>query len=198
MLTLISSAALSAACATSSGDIAATRPKMTEEEIGKRYAELGTPGVAHRMLDPLIGTFKWTSRLRATPDAPEEVSEGTETNEWILGGRFIRSKSEGTMTGEPFTGIGFTGYDNQSGKYQNVWIDSFSTGIMPAATGTADASGRTITFSRTYVHAITNQPTTTREVVTIEGPDRHVFEWHEPDADGKEFRMMRIEYTRVR
>jgi len=197
--TLFATLALAAACGTASREMAASAAApMTEEAMMKRMQELGTPGAAHKLLDPTVGTFNVTVHMWNAPGAPEQVSHGTEVSEWIWDGRFVKSKFEGDMGGQPFQGGGITGFDNSSGKYQGFWVDSMGTMMMPIATGTADASGKVLTFSRNYVDPMSGTPMTTREVVTIADKDHHTFEWYQPGPDGKEYKMMRIEYVRAK
>jgi hypothetical protein len=191
-------AALVAACASAGPEVQPNKPKaLSPEEMMKKMTELGTPGHAHQRLDALIGKFKVTMHSWDAPDAKEQISEATSSGEWILGGRFVQEKFDGSMMGQPFNGIGLTGYDNSTSKYQSFWIDSMGTAMMPASSGTIDATGTVITSSRTYVDCMSGATTTTREVMTIQDKDHHTFEWFQPGPDGKEFRMMKIDYVRI-
>lgn len=190
-------AALAAACASIGSETQPAKPKLSPEEMTKKMTELATPGHAHQRLDALIGKFKVTVHSWETADAKEQTSEGSSSSEWILGNRFVQEKFEGSMMGQPFTGIGLTGYDNSTSKYQSFWIDSMGTMMMPASSGTIDLSGKVITSSRTYTDCMTGVTTTSREVMTIQDKDHHSFEWFQPGSDGKEFRMMKIDYVRI-
>ena len=53
------------------------------------------------------------------------------------------------MMGQPFTGIGVTGYDNHAKKYLSTWIDSMGTGIF-SMEGTASMDGETITLNSSH------------------------------------------------
>jgi hypothetical protein len=169
---------------------------MSEEEMMKKMTELGTPGPGQKKLEPLVGTFKVTAHMWNDASAPETTSEGTSVGEWIFDGRYVKTKFDGNMMGAPFTGHGLTGFDNSSGKYQSFWVDSMSTGMMPIAAGTMDASGKVLTSTRTYFDPLFAKTITTREVYTFVDADHHTFEWFQPGADGKEFRMMKLDYVR--
>jgi len=199
-MSLCAAVAFAAACATGSSDTRISRPAETtdQQEMMKRMEELGTPGAAHKRLDPIIGTFKSTNRMRMGPDAPEEVTDGSVTNSWILDGRFLRMDETGSFQGKPFSGLGLIGFDNASQKYQSVWASSMCTTLQPAAEGTANANGNVITLSRTYTDPMSGQTKTTREVLTIIDRNRHTFEWFEPGPDGREYRMISAEYSRTR
>ena len=47
----------------------------------------------------------------------------------MLGGRVMAERMEAKMAGQPFSGLGMTGYDNTSGQYWSTWSDSMGTGI---------------------------------------------------------------------
>ena len=192
---------LAVACVSDKGDkdvAVPTKPQMTEEQAMQKMAELAVPGPEHKRLDPLVGKFGATTWFKMAADGPEQTSTGTTTNEWILDGRFLQQRMEGSFQGTPFHGIGITGFNNATKRYEGFWIDSMGTMMMPLATGTANSTGKVITFSRTMLDPIMNQMITTREVLTIVDDNRHTFEWYQPGPDGKEFRMMHAEYVRAR
>lgn len=163
----------------------------------QRMMELGTPGAGHQRLEPMIGKFKTTGTFWTAPDQPPTQNEGTTTNSWDLDGRFLKQVFQGSYAGQPFTGLGYTGFNNLTQKYEGIWMDSMMTGMMPTSLGTADESGTVITFRREFVDAMTGEETTSREVLTIVDANRHTFEWYQPGPDGKEMMTMRFEYVRV-
>lgn len=170
----------------------------SEAEMMARMAELGRPGPAHAKLAAMVGTFRADGEFWNTPGAPSTKSEGTSVNTLEFGGRFVKQVYDSTYEGQPFTGVGYTGFDNVSQHYVGVWLDSMTTGIMPVSTGTIDASGKVITFCRSFVDPMTGKPAQTREVLTIDDANHHSFEWHQTGPDGKEFLMMKFGYTRVK
>lgn len=159
--------------------------------------ELATPGPEHKRLDPLVGRFKITIHTWESANANEQVAEGSSTGEWILGGRFVQEKFEATGAGAPFSGIGFTGYDNLTARYQSLWFDSMGTMILPPSDGVLDSTGKVITSFRRFVDPRTCAPVASRELLTILDTNHHTFEWFQPGPDGRELRTMRIDYVRV-
>jgi len=99
--------------------------------------------------------------------------------------------------GMPFSGIGMTGYNNATGKYEGSWIDSMSTFMLPLSEGEWDAATNTITSYRTYTNPVTNQETTTRDVVRFGTDNEFRFEMHEAVAGGEERQLFEIVYTRT-
>jgi hypothetical protein len=129
------------------------------------------------------------------PGAPPQESSGTSENKMTLGGRFLEQHYEGKFMDQPFTGMGYTGYDLYKKRYVGNWMDSMGTSIM-SSTGTADASGKTMTFTGTMDDYATGKKANFKEVITVVDPDHHVFEMWWPGPDGKMFKTMEIHYMR--
>src|ERR1035438_2526899 len=110
-----------------------------QEEMTKAWMAAATPGEAHKKLEPMVGSFTVVTKMWMDPAKPPEESTGTSESKWVLGGRFVEQRVEGTAMGQPFSGIGYTGYDNYKKKYVGSWTDTMGTMIM-ISTGTADAS----------------------------------------------------------
>ena len=172
-------------------------PQMTAEQQAEMatYMKYATPGQAHALLKPFVGSFNVTSTMWQAPGTPPEVSKGTSENTWVLGERWVQQHFKGEVMGMPFEGIGFTGYDNFKKKYVGTWIDSMSTMHM-VSTGTADASGKTFTATGTVDDVVTGKPATFREATKVIDANTHVMEMFGADKTGKEFKMMEIVYTR--
>lgn len=172
-------------------------PQMTAEQKAEMetYMKFATPGEAHRLLQPFVGSFVVTSTMWQAPGAPPEVTKGTSENAWVLGERWVQQHFKGEVMGMPFEGIGYTGYDNFKKKYIGTWIDSMSTMLM-VNEGAADPAGKTFTASGTVNDVMTGKPATFREVTRVIDANKHVMEMFGADKAGKEFKMMEIVYTR--
>jgi len=154
-----------------------------------------TPGEPHKLLDNMVGTFDAKVSTWMQPGAPPMVSTGTSVNSWILGGRFVEQKFSGSFMGQPFAGIGYTGYDNIKKQYWGSWMDSMSTGVM-MSTGSTSDNGKTWKFTATMPDPMTGKDAPMEEKVTVTDKDHHMFEMWSPGPDGKMFKMMEISYTR--
>lgn len=159
------------------------------------WMKVATPGEAHKMLEPFVGSWDTASTMWEAPGAPAQTSTGTAENSWVLGGRYVQQAFKGTYMGMPFEGIGFTGYDNYKKQYVGTWMDNFGTAVMVSA-GSYDAAGKTMTLTADMDDFMTGKRVTMREVVRIVDANKHVFEMYGPDPTGKEFKMMEIVYTR--
>jgi hypothetical protein len=173
------------------------QPQMTAEQMAMMQAmvKAGTPGPQHEQLKMLAGKFDADVTMQMDPSAPPMTSKGTENNEMLFDGRYLKQDFAGEMMGQPFKGMGITGFDNQKQKFFMTWIDSMSTMIM-MADGSADDSGKVITFKGECECPGTKEKMQMRQVVTIQDKDHHTYESYQT-KDGKEAKVMEIKYTRT-
>ncbi|HEX5854176.1 MAG TPA: DUF1579 domain-containing protein [Thermoanaerobaculia bacterium] len=167
----------------------------SQEEMMKAWMAVASPGEAHKKLEPVVGSFTVATKMWVDPAKPPEATSGTSENKWALGGRFVEQRVEGTAMGQPFSGVGYTGYDNYKKEYVGSWMDSMGTMIMNS-TGTADASGKQLTFWSTMDDVLTKKTIKVKSMVTIVDNDHHTYEMWSPAPDGKMFRSLEVQYTR--
>ena len=166
---------------------------MDEKAAMEAMQKAATPGEAHKKLETMVGTFDAKVKIWMDPSKPAEESAGTSENTWVLGNRFVQTKHEGTFMGQPFSGIGYTGYDNVTKKYVGTWMDTSSTGMM-VSKGTM--AGNVMKSTATMADPVTGKMTTVTMKTTVTDNDHHVMEMWGPGPDGKNYRMMEITYTR--
>ena len=173
-------------------------PGWTEADM-KAYAEASTPGKEQQRLAQDAGVWQGKNTMWMYPGADPVQSDCTYTVTPIMDGRYIKGEMAGEMPGMgPFTGFCITGFDNVSKQYACSWIDSASTGIMHG-TGEASPDGKTLTWKFTFNCPITHKPTPMRQVETTTGPAAKTLEmWSVDPKSGKEYKMMRIEFTKAR
>jgi hypothetical protein len=165
----------------------AADPMMAEM---MKYAN---PGPEHEILKGMAGTWKTTTKSWMAPGEPE-VSEGTSEVTAILGGRYVKEEFSSTFGGQPFHGMGLTGYDLMKKQYVGTWIDSMGTSIMTSR-GTYDSATRQFASTATYTDPMTMKEKTTRMVTKIFDGNKHVSSFYDT-MDGKEVMTMEITYTR--
>jgi hypothetical protein len=166
-----------------------------EKAAMEAMQKAATPGEEHKKLEAVVGTFDAKVKTWMDPSKPPEESTGTSENTWVLGNRYVQMKYQGTMMGQPFSGMGYQGYDNVTKKYVGTWMDTMSTGIM-TSTGQADKSGKTMTMSASAADPVSGKMMKLTEKMTVKDNDHHSFEMWAPGPDGKPVKMMEIEYTR--
>ncbi len=166
-----------------------------EKAMMEAMMKAATPGEPHKKLDSMIGTWDTRVTMWMDPSKPSQESTGTSENRWVLGNRYVQQTFEGTFMGQPFSGIGYTGYDNITKKYTGVWMDTGTTSMMNM-TGKADAAGKVMTFSGTMPDPMTGKACKLTSKVTVADNDHHTMEMWGPDSSGKVYKMMEITYVR--
>lgn len=163
-------------------------------KIMEIYKNVGTPGEPHKLLGKLEGSWTTTSKGWVEPGKPPVISAGTCEQKLILDGHYLQQVYTGDMMGQPFTGINILGYDNQSGKYESVWLDSMSTGIFYFV-GPASRDGRTITQECSYDDPVKG-PSVWRTVTRIKDDNTVEFDMFIKPRRGKEEKMMEMTVAR--
>jgi len=159
------------------------------------YAELSTPGAPHKLLERMAGTWRMQGDCRMEPGGDWIEHTGISEQRMVLGGRFLQQDFKGEMLGIPFTGIGFTGYDNHTEKYVSTWLDSFGTGIYHFE-GTGSSDGKSITQTCSYDDPVRG-PLTWRNVTRIVDATTLEFRMYTIDSSGREDEMAVLVYTRI-
>lgn len=117
-------------------------------EMMKKHEAYATPGSPHKMLADMAGQWNYTSKYWMDPQKPAEESTGTSSMKMVMGGRWLQQEMKGQAMGMPFEGMGMTGYNNLTGKYEMMWMDNMSTGVM-MGTGTYDEAKKMLTDNGT-------------------------------------------------
>jgi len=171
-------------------------PKMTPEQMAEMeaYMKAGTPGAPHKALAATAGAYDLKIKSWHEPGGPAMEDTGTATRTMILGGRVLVEDVESSMMGMPYAGHGTMGYDNVTGKYWSTWTDSMSTGMMMSQ-GSCDAKNA-CTFTGSWNDPVKKAVVTARMTSRWTSPTTEVFEMYGPGRDGKEMKMMEINYTK--
>lgn len=180
------------------------KPAMDTKEMMAAMEKMGALNENHRLLQFMVGTWDYHTKLWMDPSAPAQESSGVCVTKPVMGGRYYHSDLTGPFTmpgpdGKPvtrdFEGKALNGYDNMKGKFFAAWIDNMSTGIL-VFDGNYDAVAKTFTYGGEMACPLTpSGKMGIREVVKIISPDQYLFEWYET-RDGKEMKSMEITYTR--
>jgi hypothetical protein len=169
--------------------------KPAEDPHMAEMMKMAAPGPAHMKLKAMVG--KWALHSKMWMNGPAKPMESDATGEVksIMGDRFFVEDVSGTMMGQPWSGMGVFGYNNRSQKYEWTWIDAAGTEMMHL-TGTADATGKTITTTGEGYNPMLNKVSPVRFVRHIDSDAKNTLEMFMAGPDGKDFRMMEIVYTR--
>ena len=167
---------------------------QNHDAVMAKWKEYATPNENHKILDSFVGNWNYTVKWWMSPGAKPEVSKGTSDVKWIIGGRFLKQSAQGKSMGQPFKGMGITGYDNAEKQYNSIWIDNMGTGMMMSK-GNYDPSTKTLVEKGTFTDPVEGEKSY-RGVTTIINKDKYTYEMYISGPDRKEFRMMEIVYMR--
>lgn len=176
---------------------AAHAGEPTPEQM-QAMMKAGQPGPEHAKLMAQAGVWEAKVQMFGPDGSPQgPLQNGTMTMEPMMDGRFLAMKYEGSMDmgmgPQTFKGMAISGYDNTKKKYWNIWIDSMSTGLMMTE---GEWQGDKLTMTGTMTNPMDGKDCKIREVITHKGKDATMYEMHAPGMDGKEMKMMEINYTR--
>lgn len=177
------------------------------DDMWAAWEKIGAPGEHHKHLGTFVGSWRVQVKVWMDPTQSEpNVSDGTMTTKWVHDGRFLLSEYNGTFAmdpskpAKPFTGTAIQGYNNLSGEFENVWIDSMNTAIG-ITKGTYDPSTRTFTYSGECLFPSEGGeplPVRGREVTRILSNDTYVSTMYQTMPGAPEVKVMELTFTRQR
>jgi hypothetical protein len=159
------------------------------------WEAIAKPGEPHRLLGEFAGRWNITTKIWEGPGQPTETKGVSEVTS-VLDGRFIQENFKGNFMGMEFVGLGLSGYDNVTKKFQSTWVDNMGTGILMMK-GDYDAASKSLTYLGEYTNP-TGALTTMKIVQKVVDRDNHVSEFFDKTPDGKFVKMMEIAYTRAK
>lgn len=167
---------------------------MDMQAMMETYKKLATPGSPHRLIARMEGS--WEARINSwmDPDQPPVESVGTCEQKMVLDGRFLQQEFRGEMMENPFNGIGFMGYDNNSKKFVSTWMDTMGTGIY-LFEGELGEDERSIVQTSSYNDPIQG-PMKWRSVTRVVDNDTWAMQMYSTGTGGKEMKMMEGVYSR--
>jgi hypothetical protein len=171
------------------------RKSSNDAAIAAALEKAMTPGEGQKKLGFMVGTFDAKFRTWVDPASTPTEDVGAMVGSWVLGGRYIQLMLEGSIAGEPYSGIGYAGFDNTTKKYVATFMDSGSTG-MEWYTGGFDASGKKATLDAKVANPVTGKPIPIEMRLTLDGAGNHVTELWGYGLGSKMFKMMEITYTK--
>jgi len=138
-----------------------------------------------------VGTWNVEMRFRPAADAPESVSEATQTNRLV--GHWLVSELDGQMGTMPFSGVGLNGYDATRGIYVGTWCDSLSSRITPVEGRYEPSTGLFVTTSQEETKSGPRTVTSTTRTIDANHEETTI---DAVDAKGRHFTEFTIKLTR--
>lgn len=167
---------------------ATTQPEGGDDMAAAMEAMMaaGAVGEHHEYLAAMLGTWEGVFKMRMAPDAPMMEFPSVAKREWVLDGRFLREVVTSSMDGQPFEGLGYTGYNNTDQRYEAIWMDNMSTCIY-SSHGDYDAKTHILRVYGTRRDPASGRVVTGWSELDMSNPNRHVMKGWETAADGSTF-----------
>ena len=157
----------------------------------------GIPGPQHELLKNFEGNFEAAVQFWMQPGAEPDASVGRMESRWILGNRFLEQKYSSTFAGMPFEGRGMFGYNNVDGRFEGVWADTMSTGMMTEA-GTFDERTNTFTMVGRVTDPGSMKVMKKKTVIQFKDANEHSMSMHFCEEGATEYwKCMEIQYRRA-
>jgi hypothetical protein len=154
------------------------------------------PGPVHAFLAAKAGNWNVTVTMWTQPGAEPGVSTVTSKTEMVLGGRQMKEEFTGEFFGMPFSGIGYTGYNNSTGMVTAIWMDNMSTGTM-VMTGKYGQAGDPLETSGQMFDPVSGKDMTMRSVTTWKSNDEFTTVYYVVMEGMGEFKSMEMVYKRL-
>lgn len=149
-------------------------------------------GDEHRRLAALTGLWRVKQSLWLVAGQPPQVDSGTALFTTVLGGRHLQQDLRiGSTT--PFQGLGYTGYDNTTGRYYTSWMDINFTGVL-LLRGDHDARTNTYRFAG-EMSGEGGERIPTREELRVLDANHLLVRFYETRR-GRESLVVELEYSR--
>jgi hypothetical protein len=168
---------------------------MTQQQMMDQMMKYATPVKEHEYLKKYVGAWDAEVKSWEDPAAAPMTQKANMKGELIFGGRFVKCSFDGTMMGQPFSGLQIIGYDLFQKKYVSFWIDSMSTNFFLTA-GALGPTGKALSETGTWPDPMTGGMEKVRVVTTWLEDGKFSFELHRIGKDGKDVKSMEITYTR--
>ncbi|MBS1912672.1 MAG: DUF1579 family protein [Bacteroidetes bacterium] len=173
------------------GVVTAARAQSPMEEMMKK----AQPGPQHELLKGMAGN--WNYKLTDYMSGAPQTSNGTASSAMILGGRFLKVETFGTMMGMSANTFSMMGFDNRNGKYFMWEVDEMGT-YSVFAEGAYDAASKKLTLRGNNEEE--GQKVQFQFIYTMIDPDHFTFAIVSnlgSAAGPSEQKMLEIAYTRA-
>jgi hypothetical protein len=164
-------------------------PKM------EAWAKAMAPGKAHAELEEQVGEWSYVVKFWQKAGEEPTIHRGTAVKKMVLGGRFLEEDVTGEYEGGAFHGRGITGFNNVTKQWEATWFDDAGTALQFYVGKANGKGGRE--YTSTYHDPVSGRAVPVRSVSRSADRDHHTFESYMTTPEGKEMRVMVVEYTRA-
>lgn len=155
------------------------------------WEKAATPGEMHKQFEKQVGM--WNVDTEILEPGMESKGKGTAECKTMWEGRYCQMTFKGDMMGMSFEGLGTTGYNNTTKKFESTWIDSMSTQTM-MSTGTMENG--VVVMRGEFVDPADMKTVKTRETTTWKSDNQFVMEFYH-ERNGKDMKVMVLTFNRA-
>ena len=171
---------------------------LEQQAVMEEWAKIAAPAEAHKHLDYFVGTWKTRTKVyMGGPGSEPMESDGQSEMKWVLGGRFIQDDHQGTMMGQPYIGLGMTGYDNYRNLYISSWCSNQGTNMLTMAGMRNPETGVFTYYGEMDEPSLKVTGRTVKYVTRIIDPDHYTFEIIDLHA-GDDYKVIELSYERIK
>lgn len=159
----------------------------------KKYIE---PGKHHKELERFLG--KWNIETRVfMGDQAGPPEKGTAEYTWLMPGRWLQGRWNGTFMGRPMEGFSLMGYDNFKQSFVAANVSNFDT-AMNYLEGDMDPTGQALISYGTLDEYLTGEhDKMVKYVWRFPAPDKFILEIHDLPIGEKNTKVIEFTYTKA-
>jgi hypothetical protein len=173
--------------------------EMLDDATVEKLAALGGLSEQHQLLATLIGTWYYEMRYWPKEGAEPQTSTGTATNEIILGGKYLLTKTSLILNigGQniPYEGCEMLGYDTEKKAFTSVWADSMHTGII-AGSGLYNGKLNAIEEKGVFKNPMDAKERPYRSLLYFADNGTYKRTFFTTGKSGKEFKIVEVTFER--
>ena len=173
-------------------------PKFDQAQMKEwmeKVKQFTEPSEHHKILERFIG--KWNTETRFVMGGQTSPPEkGTAEYSWLMDGRWLQSKSTGTLMGKPMESFHLLGYDNFKKSFVTTTVNSIDTAMLHSE-GDMDPGGNTLITYGTLDEYLTGEhDKMVKRVWKFESSDKFVLEVHDLPIGMNNTKVIEIIFTR--
>ena len=169
-----------------------------QQEMMRKGMEYSTPGEQHKNLAQHVG--EWDAEVSTYFGPEPSKSKGKLVCKTILGGRYVQEEFTGNLNmggmQMPFSGQSLAGFDNHTGEFTSIWIDSMGTGMQIMKGKPGEDPKVLIMMGEKTENPVMGGMFTPKGVTTVIDDDTFTYEQYSIDDKGAEQKELHIKYTR--
>ncbi len=179
---------------------AAEGPAQGEEKVDMvammaKAKAFTQPGEKHKLLERFLGV--WDTEFKITvPGMNAPPEKGVATFSWLMPGRWLQSRGEGSFMGNPVKSFYILGYDNFKQSYVSMNVGTIDTAMLTAE-GDLDPSGKALVSYGTLDEYLTGEhDKMVKTIWRFISPDEMLFEIYDLPIGEHNNQVIEMRYKR--